>query len=265
VSRVWIVLRKEWLELRQQRLLILTILALPLVLTATSLGLAWAASWGSSMELALDRRLGVPAVAGVPGGALERRAALQAAVVQQFSLLFLLMPVVIPGVIAAQSIVGEKTARTLEPVLATPIRTWELLVGKGLSAVLPAVAMTWTCAALFVVGVDRIAVSPQVVPAIITPAWLLVLIVCTPLLALIAIALILLISSRVNDPRSAQQVASVVVIPIIALFVGNLTGLVALSPALAAGIAAGLAVIAALALWIATRLFARETILTRWR
>ena len=43
--------------------------------------------------------------------------------VQQFLAFFLLMPAYIPLSIATFSIIGEKQARTLEPVLATPIRT----------------------------------------------------------------------------------------------------------------------------------------------
>ena len=50
--------------------------------------------------------------------------------VQQFLVFFLLMPAYIPLSIATFSIIGEKQARTLEPVLATPIRTVELLAGK---------------------------------------------------------------------------------------------------------------------------------------
>ena len=109
-----------------------------------------------------------------------------------------------------------------------------------------------------------VAVSSRVFAAIVTPAWLLVLVLCTPLLALIAIAGMVAISARVNDPRTAQQLSGISVVPIMAIFFGQLTGLLVLSPILALAGTAVLGGIAALAVWGATRLFQRETILTRW-
>jgi len=50
---------------------------------------------------------------------------------------------IIPVNIAAYSVVGEKTTRSLEPLLATPITTAELLIGKNMAAAIPAVLATW--------------------------------------------------------------------------------------------------------------------------
>jgi len=188
----------------------------------------------------------------------------QAVVLQQFRLLFLILPLMIPSIIAAYSIVGEKTRRTLEPLLATPMYAWELLLGKALAALIPAVAITWVCGAVFVAGMAAVALSPRVFAAIVGPAWLILLLLCSPLLALIAIAVSVAISSRVNDPRTAQQLSGVVVVPILLIFFGQLAGLLVLSPALSLGAAAVLALIAALATWSAARLFEREVILTKW-
>jgi ABC-2 type transport system permease protein len=189
----------------------------------------------------------------------------QAIIGRQFGTLFLLMPLLIPTSIAAYSIVGEKTRRTLEPLLATPLRTWELLVGKCLAALLPAMGITWLCAGAYIAGTAAVAVTPRVFMAIVSPAWLLVLLLCAPLLGLIAVGATVFVSSRVNDPRSAQQLSGVVVVPLLAVFFGQLSGVLVLRPALALGAAAVLALVAALAIWGATRLFQREVILTRWR
>ena len=53
---------------------------------------------------------------------------------QQFLMLFLLTPITGAMALAAHAIVGEKQARTLEPLLATPITTFELLAAKVLGA-----------------------------------------------------------------------------------------------------------------------------------
>ena len=69
---------------------------------------------------------------------------MQIYLINEFLLLFMMMPLIIPITIAAYSIVGEKTTRSLEPLLATPITTAELLIGKGLAAAIPAIAATWS-------------------------------------------------------------------------------------------------------------------------
>src|SRR5438874_11313094 len=96
----------------------------------------------------------------------------QALVGRQFSIVFLLLPIFIPSVLASYAIVGEKRERTLEPVLATPIRTWELLLGKILGALAPALAITLVSAAVFVVGILSFAVSDRVRAIVVTPGWI---------------------------------------------------------------------------------------------
>ena len=46
----------------------------------------------------------------------------------------LAIPALVPAALASCSIVGERLQGTLEPVLATPIRREELLLGKALAA-----------------------------------------------------------------------------------------------------------------------------------
>jgi ABC-2 type transport system permease protein len=259
MKKALIVLEKEWLELRLQRGLLLATLFLPPVMTA----------FGVVGFFAVGK---IPASTIPQGGPLPSEFALlspleigQAIVGRQFSILFLLLPIFIPSVLASYAIVGEKRERTLEPVLATPIRTWELLLGKILAALIPALAITIASASLFVAGILAFAVTDRVREVIVTPGWILAVVVDTPLLALIGVALIVVLSSRVNDPRTAQQFSAVLVVPVMALLLGQLAGVIVLGPGLALGIGVVLAIIAAGAVWAATRLFQREVILTRWR
>ncbi len=253
-----IVLEKEWLELRLQRALLLSTLVLPPLITVIAVAGFFAVG-----------KLSGPIPQGGPlppeFAALAPFEVAQAIVGRQFSILFLLLPIFIPSVLASYAIVGEKRERTLEPVLATPIRTWELLLGKILAALIPALAITIASASLFVAGILAFAVTDRVREVIVTPGWILAVLVDTPLLALIGVALIVMLSSRVNDPRAAQQISAVLVVPVLALLFGQLAGVIVLGPGLALGIGAVLGIIAAGAVWVATRLFQREVILTRWR
>ncbi|MFO7167014.1 MAG: ABC transporter permease subunit [Chloroflexota bacterium] len=260
MHKAWIILSKEWRELLTERSLILSTLLPPLLLALMPVIITFAVGQSPDDDISeLGGALADPALAGL--STLELG---QAVIGRQFGLLLLLTPLIVPSVIASYSIVGEKTRRTLEPLLAAPIHSWELLLGKSLVALIPAVAITWVGAAIFVGGMALVAVSPQVLAAIVSPGWLLALILCTPSLALIMIAACVAISSRVNDPRTAQQVSAVAVVPLLGLFFGQLVGVIVLSPAFALGMAVILGVIAALSVWGATGLFQRETILTRW-
>src|ERR1039457_70506 len=67
------------------------------------------------------------------------------------------IPVGISANICAGGIVIEKITRSLEPLLATPVTTAELLIGKVLAAVIPALLELWLCYAILVAGTYRIA------------------------------------------------------------------------------------------------------------
>ena len=261
MNNIATLLHKEWLEFKQQRMLMLGIVALPLLLTLMPIGITFASGQtppknGDALLAAAQAN---PALAGM--SAIELG---QAFAGQTFSSIFLLMPLLLPSIIAAYSIVGEKTNRTLEPLLATPIKTWELLTGKILAALLPTVAISWLFGAIFIGGMAAVSVSQRVFAAIVSPGWLTVLLLCTPLLGVIAIAAMVAISARVNDPRTAQQLSAWVVLPFLLFFFGQITGLIVLGPLAALGAALALGLIAAAAVWAATRLFQREVILTKW-
>ena len=138
--------------------------------------------------------------------------------VSQFMLLFMLIPVAIPGVIAAYSIVGEKTTRSLEPLLATPITTIELLVGKCLAAVIPAIITTYGAYAIFTLGASILVTNRRLLSAFFEPRWLIAILVVGPLLAILATTFALMVSSRVNDPRVAEQISMVIIIPVLGGF-----------------------------------------------
>jgi len=263
MHKIGILLQKEWLEFKQQRMLILGIIVLPLLLTAIPLislfAMGVAPSASKSDEFTREFAKLNPALAGMSEQELG-----QAILGQAFSTLFLLMPMILPSIIAAYSIVGEKTNRTLEPLLATPVETWELLAGKILASLIPTMVLTWLAGLIFIAGVRASAATERVFYAIVSPGWLTVFLVCSPLLAVIAIAAMVAISARTSDPRTAQQYSAWVVVPFLVVFFGQLTGLLILSPLIAILAAILLAVIAGLAVWGAVGLFQRETILTRW-
>ena len=196
--------------------------------------------------------------------ALDPEGAIQAWIFQQFVLLLVLTPVAGSMSVAAYTVIGEKQARTHEPLLATPITTLELLGAKVLASLLPAVALTAVCFGMYVFGILLFA-HPGVVWALITPRPLGIVFVLGSLSALAALQLAVCVSSRVNDARSAQQIGALIILPIAGLLVAQLTGNVLLTMPRILLIAAVLVVLNVGLLRIGVAVFDRESILTRWK
>ena len=196
--------------------------------------------------------------------ALDPEAAIQAYIFQFFAVMLVLIPVTASMSLAAHSVVGEKQARSLEPLLVTPITTFELLGAKVLGAFIPSAVLT---AGFFVLYLSAALLFARagVAWALLGPRTLGIVFVLGPLAALAALQMAVCVSSRVNDARTAQQIGVVVILPVAGLLIGQLFGSLQLTGPLILMIAAASLVINAVLMWIGIILFDRETILTRWK
>jgi ABC-2 type transport system permease protein len=213
----------------------------------------------SEFKAAIEMYRNQPAMRG-----LDPEGAIQALIFQQFLILLIMTPVVGAMSVAAYAVVGEKQARTLEPLLATPLTTFELLAAKVLGALVPGIGVITACFALYLSGVAVLA-HPGVYRTLLAPRALLTIFMLGPLASLAALQLAVCVSSRVNDARSAQQIGALIILPINALLIAEFTGHVQLTSALILLICAVLAALNALLMGIGIRLFERESILTRWK
>lgn len=195
---------------------------------------------------------------------LSPEAAVQAFIFQQFLVLLVMAPVAASMSSASFSVIGEKQARTLEPLLATPISTTELLGAKILGAFVPAACLTLGTFAIYL-AVTAAFAAPGVYRALLAPAALAIVFLMGPLASLLALQLAVCVSSRVNDARSAQQIGALVILPIAGLLIAQVAGALVLTAWLALAIAAALVVANLVVLRIGVALFDRESILTRWK
>ncbi|MGW7683604.1 ABC transporter permease [Kribbella sp. NPDC054772] len=177
-------------------------------------------------------------------------------------LLYLLgIPALVPSMVAAYAVVGEREQGTLEPLLTTPIRREELLLGKALATFLPATGVAYGVYILFLACVGLFA-QPGVAAALIRPSDLLAQLVFTPLLAGWSIWVAIVISTRSNDVRVAQQLSTLASLPSVVL-----TTLVALNVIETSRLLAVLAAAALVALnrigWrVSSVAFDRERLIT---
>ena len=128
----------------------------------------------------------------------------------------LLIPVFVPTLMSAYSVVGEREQGTLEPVLTTPVSGAELLIGKAAAIFMPAVALGYLIFDVFV-AITQLFASPAVAAAVRHAPQLPAALVFIPLLAAWAIWVGLAISARVTDTRVAQQLSTLGSLPSLAL------------------------------------------------
>lgn len=265
-ERVLAVLRREFQEIAKSRGLLLAIFLPPLLITLIPLiAVAFLGQDFAGNSTRAARELS-PLLNGIPGAGswTETEVALYI-IMQQFLTFFLLMPLIIPLSVAAQSIVGEKQNKSLEPLLATPVKTGELLLAKSLTALIPAILATWVAFTIFLVGGRFLIPSARVYAALLNPKWLVAMLILSPLLSLLSVSIAVIISSRVNDTRAVQQIGGFIVMPIILLGVAQTTGIILLNAVSFIVGSLAVAAIDAVILRIGVRLFQREKILTQWK
>lgn len=256
IRRIRNILFKEWIGMATTPSSLLFSVVIPLLLVGQAIFLSWILP-----RFLAPGALGIetPGVAGL--SEVDRFRVL---ILSQFRFFVLLIPAMIANVFATLSIVEEKVTRTLEPLLATPVRTWELLVGKTLSGAIPAILVAWASAGLFVLIGFVLGWGP-LLEHVVTTSWYLSLFLLTPTISIMSFVLGVIGSSRASDAKSAQSLAVIVIFPIFALIAVQVTGLVWFTPLLTWLVALGLAAADILLLGVAARLFARESIVTRWR
>ena len=265
MEKVWEIIRKEWSEVFKNRFVFFAVAFMPILFIAIPLGILYSmrgSAGGSDISAAMTD---LPQQMTAACEGLSATACSQYFLISQFLILFLMMPVIIPVTIASYSIVGEKTTRTLEPLLATPISTMELLMGKALAGVIPALGVTWLSYLVFVIGTYFLALEKSMVDAVLDPIWLTSIFGIGTLFSVAGVSLSIMISSRVNDPRVAEQLSSLVVLPVVGLMMGQSFGVIQYDLTLVLWTTLGMLALDAVLLYFAIQLFQRETILTRWK
>ncbi len=263
MNKIKTIIRKEWSEVFKNRMVLFTVIFMPLILTAIPLGILFSMH-GEASQIATATDLPGQFNAFCPAN-LSGGECFQVYMMSQFMIMFMILPLAIPATIAAYSIVGEKTTHSLEPLLATPITTVELLVGKSLAAVIPAILATYVAFGVFALGAWIMLPNPSLFAAMMDVRWLLAIFIVGPLMAIMAVNISTMISSRVNDPRVAEQISMLVIIPVLAFFFGQLSGLFIINRQVVLVTAFVLVILDAVLVYLAVQLFQRETILTRWK
>jgi ABC-2 type transport system permease protein len=179
-------------------------------------------------------------------------------------MMFVLIPSATPTIISSYSIIGEKKNKSLEPILATPISDLELLTGKILASFLPTIGTTFGAFVVFSIIMGFISMPILGFNIAFEPILLLGVFLLAPLVCMLSIEANVFISSKINDIRAAQQLGSLVVLPLIFLFMIPIMGLATLGPIVLVLMAFILGLVDAALMYLTVKVFNRENILVNW-
>lgn len=185
--------------------------------------------------------------------------------VNLFTAYFVIIAAVLPTIIASYSFVGEKLEKSLEPLLATPTTDSELLFGKSIAAFVPCIGATYIGTAIFVAIFDTWSFANLGLFLLPNIYWAIIMGFVTPLACILSVEANIIISSRVNDIRAAQQIGGFIILPLLLVMV--LASTVQFLPLTTLGLilSGGLALADIALFFLSKATFQREEILTKWK
>lgn len=159
---------------------------------------------------------------------------------------FLMIPIMASSVMAASSFVGEKEKHTLETLLYSPLSLKQLFQSKILAGFLVGMMVSFISfsAMMIVLEIEMFFLTGSVIIPDIS--WVIVMFLVAPAISLVAISITVRGSAKAQTMEEAQQSAVFLIFPIIALVIGQFTGVIMVSTWLLFGLGIVLALIAAL-------------------
>ena len=143
---------------------------------------------------------------------------------------FLIIPIMASSIMAASSFVGEKEKHTLETLFYAPLSLDQIFRSKVLASFLLSMAVSLlSFLGMFLVIEAEIffLMGSFLVPG---PNWLVMLALLSPSVSLMAVTLIVKGSARAQSMEESQQSAVFLILPLLLLIVGQVSGLMLVSP-----------------------------------
>ena len=178
-----------------------------------------------------------------------------------FAPMFLIMPLMFSTIIAAESFAGERERKTIEALLYTPASDADLLLGKVTAAAIPALLGTWVSFVLYTLILN---IAPYGYIQRIwfpLPTWWPLIFWITPAMVVLSIAFTVLISARVQNFLGTYQTSGMVVLLAVALFAGQMTGVLYLSVGIEMIVGAVIWLAAGIMAFYAVKTFSRKALL----
>jgi ABC-type Na+ efflux pump permease subunit len=266
-TRIWAVARRDLLAVRRSRSVLGPIVIVPLiVLMALPAGVGFAANHMDPENAELQNILTLlermPEWLNAEVAHLSLKGKFLFVVLGQLMApMFLLIPLMVSSVVAADSIAGERERKTLEPLLYAPISERELFAGKVVSALF--LAQTTAVVGFVLYGTVVNAVAWPHLERLMLPnvTWLVLVFWVVPALSTLALAFMVIISARARGFQETYQLSGVLVAPILFLVFGQITGVMLFSPWVAFALGAAVWAVDGILLRVGARAFSRIRLL----
>ncbi len=255
---------KDMTAIRRSKAIMLPMLLVPgVLLVALPAGIAWFARSKTGPDLT-DILSRIPHGLAAPIIHLPAREQLLV-LVNGYLLapLFLIVPLMVSAVLAADAFAGEKERRTIESLLHLPVRDRDLFLAKVFVALGPSVALSWVGFAIFALVSNVIAWPVLHRVFVPTGRWMLVIVWIAPAVATLGLGLMVRISARAHTTQEANQLGGAVIMPVILASVGQSTGLLLLPVPWVVAVGAIIWAIGLGLIWGGMRRFTRDRVASR--
>jgi ABC-2 type transport system permease protein len=266
---VFAIIRKDLKVVLQNKSVLLPIVIIPLVLFVV---LPWMAAFAPHLvNLAgvsfdqLDELLArMPAgfQASLAGFNMDQKVVVFF-LVYMLAPIFLILPLMVASIIAADSFAGERERKTLEALLFSPTTDRELFIAKLLSAWLPAIGVALIGFLIYAIMAN--AAGWTVMGRLFFPnlMWLVLVFWVVPAVAGLGLGVMVLVSVRAQGFQDAYQLGSVVVVPVLLLVFGQVLGIMVFSIPVVFLLGLGVWLLNGLLLWLGNRAFQRGRLIAR--
>jgi ABC-type Na+ efflux pump permease subunit len=254
--------RGAWITATVVPIVFLIVLPLVLILAPGAAGMPVKELFSEDSPATLMLK-NVPALADQVAGLNEMQSWVVLSTGSMLAPFFLIMPMIFASIVGAESFAGEKERRTLEALIYTPATDTELFLGKLTASVVPAVVIAWASFIVYAVVVN--AAGWHIMGRIWFPTlqWWPLMLWVVPAVATLGMAFTVLISSRVSTFMEAYQISGSLVVLVLALVAGQVTGVLYLSAGVALLVGLAIWLVSAVLLWFGVRTFSRTAILAR--
>ena len=147
---------------------------------------------------------------------------------------FLIIPIMSASVIAGSGFITEREHKTIETLLYSPIKVKDLFIAKIYAAFIPAYAVTLISFILFSIVI--IIGQSFYFDNFFFPnfKWAVLILWVSPAVAILAILIMIVASAKSKNFQEAQQRVVFIILPVILLIIGQVSGLFALNTLLLA-------------------------------
>ena len=270
VQKAMLVFSKDWREIRRNWQVILPIVVVPVMISVV---LPMVVTMIPIIAVGQEGSLGRPEnlINNLPvrvqeqlAGMNELQVMIYIMAIYFFAPFFLIIPLMASSVISSDSFAGEKERKTIEALLATPISDGELFLGKMLVSFIPSMIITMVSFGVYTAVFDIMAYGIfNGMLLLSTIDWVLLIFGLAATVALASIGLTVMISAKVKGFREAQQISVVLLIPVLALIFGQVTGAIILGPIVILALVGLFLVIDLIVFRVGVKLFRREKILSK--